>query len=461
MRCMWRLLIPLLFLSSAVAQSSIDSTEYQARRRAAMEKVPDGIIALHSVSGLKHWDESGSHQDASFFAFTGLANARGAILVLDGTEGKSWLFVMPRLKMFGPEFGSDLRGADAAFVDPGAEAEGSLKIDHVVPWDQFISFVDSRRKSNPKLVMYVDSAGQTGAMSGQVSDPPGMAAIENPHTLWRDAIHQQWSDLEIKDAFPILDEVRWVKSPAEQALLRKAASITAEGFWAGALAIAPGKTQRQVEGEVIRACFDAGSDGPSIWPWVRSGPFAMGNVLFEPFLDYNNLDRTMQAGEVVRLDLGCDFQMYKGDFGRTIPVSGHFDEGQSETMELLNGAYLAGVSKMRPGATPQDVFKATTSYIEQHQPELKSSTAKEAAANFLKRPNLPLHGLGVDMAEGAPKTFQAGNVVCYEPQLTAGNQAFFVEDTFLIVPAGYEILNPSLPYSPKDIEQALAKRRPQ
>jgi Xaa-Pro aminopeptidase len=168
----------------------------------------------------------------------------------------------------------------------------------------------------------------------------------------------------------------------------------------------------------------------------------------------------MQAGEVVRLDLGCDFQMYKGDFGRTIPVSGHFDEGQSETLELLNGAYLAGVSNIRPGATPQDIYKATISYVNQHQAELKSATAKEAAANFLKQPNTPLHGLGVDMAEGAPKTLQAGNVVCYEPMLMSGNQAFFVEDTFLIAPTGYEILNPPLPYSAKDIEAAIAKRRP-
>src|SRR6202044_4206108 len=140
--------------------------------------------------------------------------------------------------------------------------------------------------------------------------------------------------------------------------------------------------------------------------------------------------------------------------------SGHFDEGQRETLDLLNGAYLAGVSKMQPGATAKDVFKATASYIEQHQAELKSATAKEAAANFLKQPNMPLHGLGVDMAEGVPKTFQPGNVLCYEPQLTAGNQAFFVEDTFLIVPTGYEILNPPLPYSPKDIETAMQKRRP-
>ncbi len=169
-----------------------------------MEKIPDGMIALDAFSGLKRWDESGFHQDASFYAFTGLANAHGAILVLDGTEGKSWLFVMGRSRAFGP----DLRGLDAASVDTGQEAETALRIDHVVPWDTFISFIDSRRKSSPKLVLYLDSAGQTGGMSGDVSNPPGIAAIENPHMLWRDAIRQRWSDLEVKDAFPILDEVR-------------------------------------------------------------------------------------------------------------------------------------------------------------------------------------------------------------------------------------------------------------
>lgn len=456
MLSVWRLLIPLLFLSCALAQSSIDSAAYQSRRRAAMEKVPDGIILLRAFSGLKHWDESGFHQDASFYYFTGLANLHGAILALDGVQKESWLFVSPRLG----SFGSLLHGFDSAFLDPGSQTEAELKIDHVVPWDQFASFVESHHKSNPKLILYADSAGQTGQMSGDPKIPPGLGPMENPHLVWSTMLRQKWPDVEVKDAFAILDQVRSVKSPAELERMRKAAAVTAEGFWAGAHAIAPGKTQRQVEGAVLDACLQAGSDGPSLWPWVRSGPYGLGNALFEAFLDYDNLDRKMQAGEVVRLDLGCDFQMYKGDFGRTIPVSGHFDEGQSETLELLNAAYLAGVSKMRPGATAQDVFKATTGYIEQHQDELKTAMAKEAAANFLKQPNLPLHGLGVDMAEGVPKSFQPGNVLCYEPLLTSGNQAFFVEDTFLIVPAGHEILNPSLPYSAKDIERAMEKRHP-
>jgi hypothetical protein len=52
---MGRLLVLALCYSAYVfGQPAIDSTEYQARRRAAMERVPDGMIALHSGSGLKH-----------------------------------------------------------------------------------------------------------------------------------------------------------------------------------------------------------------------------------------------------------------------------------------------------------------------------------------------------------------------------------------------------------------------
>ena len=443
----------MLVVPGALAQTGFDPSEFQARRKAALEKIPDGVILLRSLSGLKHWDESGFHQDSSFYYFTGLANAHAAILILDGKQKESWLFVAPRQG----SFGGDLHGFDSIVLDPGPQTERELKIDHVVLWDQLVPFINSLRKSNPKLVLYADSAGQTGNMSGEGSIPPGLDPMENSHWVWLDMLHRHWADLEVKDAFAILDEVRSVKSAAEVERLRQAAAVTEKGFWAGVQAIGPGRTQRAVEGRVLGACLEAGADGPSLWPWVRSGPNTMGNTLFEALADYRNLDRKMQAGELVRLDLGCDYAMYKGDFGRTIPVSGHFDEGQRETMELLNGAYLAGVSAMRPGTTPKEVFKATLSFVEQHQSELKTPMAKEAAADALKRSGFPLHGLGLDMAEGAPKVFQAGNVICYEPLFSAGGQGFFVEDTFLITPAGHEVLNPALPYAPQDIEKAMGQ----
>jgi len=431
-------------------QTGFDAGEFQARRKAALQKMPDGILLLRSYSGLKHWDQSGFRQDSSFYYFTGLTNAHSAILVLDGQQKESWLFVAPRQG----SLGADLHGFDSIFIEPGGHAEAELKIDHVVLWDELVPFVESGRKNNPKLVLYVDSAGQTGRMSGEGSIPRGLDPMENAHWVWGDMLQRHWPNLETKDAFNLLDEVRAVKSAGELERLRQAARITGKGFWAGVRAIGPGKTQRLVEGKVLDACLEAGSDGPSLWPWVRSGPNTMGNTLFEALADYRNMDRKMQNGEVVRLDVGCDFGMYKGDFGRTIPVSGHFDDGQRETMELLNGAYLAGVSAMRPGGTPQDVFKATLAYVAQHRSGLRTAMAKEAAEDALKRSSFPLHGLGVDMAEGAPTVFQKGNVICYEPLFSAAGQGFFVEDTFLVTADGHELVSPTLPYAPQDIEKS-------
>jgi Xaa-Pro aminopeptidase len=70
-----------------------------------------------------------------------------------------------------------------------------------------------------------------------------------------------------------------------------------------------------------------------------------------------------------------------------------------------------------------------------------------------------MHSLGLDMAEGAPPTFEPGNVICYEPLFTAGGQGFLVEDTWVITATGHERVNPSIPYAPADIERAMTSHR--
>jgi Xaa-Pro aminopeptidase len=71
-------------------------------------------------------------------------------------------------------------------------------------------------------------------MSGdsKFGTPPGLGPLQNPNLTWTNMLRQHWSDLEIKDGFAILDEVRSVKSPAEISRMRQAAAVTAEGFWA-------------------------------------------------------------------------------------------------------------------------------------------------------------------------------------------------------------------------------------
>jgi len=425
-----------LFLCLLASTAALaDAETFAARRRAVLEKAGDGIVLLHSNSGLKRWEEAGYLQDPAFLYFTGLRNAQGAILALDGPGKASWLFLRK----------------------PGADAES--KIDHVVSWDELVPWLEERRKTLGKLVLYADDGGQTGAQMGDGGNPPGLAPVSNPYLLFTSSLKARFGDAEIRPAFRLLDEIRQIKSPGEIAALRKAAEITADGFWAAARTIAPGRTQRQIEGEVLRACFAAGSTGISLWPWIRSGPMASGSKLFAPFSDWNNLDREMKSGELVRVDLGCDFDSYKGDLGRTVPVSGKFSESQRETLDLLTGAYLAGLDRIREGASRRDLINAGEAFVKSKQETLKTASAKKAAAQMLEKGFWPLHGLGLDMAEGTPKSFRAGNVLCYEPIVEVDGDAYFVEDTILVTQTGHELLNPPLPYRASDLEKEIARRK--
>ena len=439
----------------AVGFGQTGAAPFQTRRQTAAEKAAGDIILLHADSGMKHWEEAGFHQDPNFYYFAGLRNAQGTILAIDGTSKESWLFV--RLKMGRDK---DLPGLDAVFPLAGSESEAAFSIEHVVPWSEFVAWLDARQSANPQFTLYLDSGGQTGRQMGDAGNPEGLAPVFNPYLLWKNSVHSRWPALAIKDAFPMLDEIRQVKSTDEIAALCKAAAITAQAFWAAAAAIAPGRAQRQIEGEVLRACLQAGSNGPSLRPWIRSGPNSLGSALFAAFFDSTNLDRVTKAGDIVRVDLGCDSGMYKGDLGRTVPVTGHFDVGQKEALDLLTGAYLAGVDAMKEGAVRQDIIKAGVTYVNEHRGGSKTAAGQKAAEQIATNGQWPLHGLGLDMADGFPRVLHAGNVICFEPGVEVDGQMLFVEDTILITVNGHDILNPPLPYWAADIERELAKRRP-
>src|SRR5207249_4428380 len=97
-----------------------------------------------------------------------------------------------------------------------------------------------------------------------------------------------------------------------------------------------------VEAAVVEACVRLGPGRPSFWPWAMSGPNAAFPTPFTSLVDPQNLDRVMRAGEVARLDIGCEIDHYMGDVGRTVPVSGSFSADQKEVVDLLVAAYRAG-----------------------------------------------------------------------------------------------------------------------
>jgi Xaa-Pro aminopeptidase len=243
--------------------------ELAQRREAALARFHDGILLLHSGSGLKRWEDVGFRQGASFYYLTGMPNLHDSILVLDGPKHESILFVrvLPSVPFFTLAM-SMFSGLDQFSLQPGPAAVSATGVSRIEDWKGFSAWLDSRLKDDPQLPLYLDNGGQVGDFAGSNSDPSDLAPIYNDYLLWSLAIKAKWPNATQKAAHAGLNEIRAVKSDYEQALLRRAAVITSAGIEAAVRGLQPGRTHRQEEGEVIAAMMEAGAEGPGFWPWV-------------------------------------------------------------------------------------------------------------------------------------------------------------------------------------------------
>jgi Xaa-Pro aminopeptidase len=227
-------------------------------------------------------------------------------------------------------------------------------------------------------------------------------------------------------------------------------------------ALAPGKWQHQTELEVVRACRASGARGVSFWPWTMSGPNAEFTALWDSFLSYDHVDRQMKAGEVVRVDVGCQVDHYMGDVGRTAPVSGTFSDGQREAWDLFIAGYRAGLPAIKDGVRARAVYDAALAEIRRLAPAVKTAQGRHAAESLLGPKGTEpweLHGVGLDDAEGLPEVLRAGMVVAYELMFAVDGDGFYLEDMIAVNRDGSEILTSGLPYTAREIEAAM-KRSP-
>ena len=430
-----------------VAAQQIPSREYVERRRALMERLPDGITLLHAEPRDKPESEPSFIQNASFSYFTGLNGVPNAILAIDGPRREVRLFVPPKPRAFGfPVDG----------VVPEASSTATLGLTQIVSWDSLIPYVRSRMRDGVKK-LYVDEARRPGS----TGVPPGMRPVAGDPVLWAQSLAAAFPDAEIASAVATLRELRFIKSRAEVDVLRDNARSTAVAVRAAMRAVTPGVRQRRVEMRAAQACIDAGAVGPSFWPWTMSGPNAHIPMLVRSVYSYDQLDRTMKSGETVRIDLGCANHGYGGDVGRTVPVSGTFTAGQREIWNLLIDAYRVGIKSMKAGVTIAQVMAASRAEIERQATSLRTPEGKEAAKILLAPDGMSgwsLHSVGVESGETPLPTLVDGAVIAFEPIFSVGRDAYYLEDMIHITSTGAEILSVGLPYTAAEIEAAMRSR---
>ncbi|NQV74030.1 aminopeptidase P family protein [bacterium] len=386
-------------------------------------------------------------QDPSFFYFTSLLNAPGAILLLDAPKRRSILFSGPDPAPFGIAR-SDLNVQNRPdwVLQSGVSA--------VLPNSDLIEYIESRLSSGVRTV-YLDGPRREAPNEA----PPGLLAVSGFHRLWEQAFRLALPNAQFESAIEAIGQLRWIKSSEEIEQLRFNALASASALQNGMTRIQTATNQREAEAAVVAACLESGAEGPSFWPWVMTGPNAHIRTVVGSFFDSSHLNRPFHSGELVRVDVGCAAGGYGGDVGRTVPVSGTFSESQSLIWDALVSGYLAGIDAMKDGVSLQEVELASQKGLLAWSQEDPNRREIATRMNGESGVSWHLHGVGIESGETSQPILRTGSVIAFEPMFSNGEDAYYLEDMILIGPQGAEVLTPGLPYWASEMAQFLAKDR--
>jgi Xaa-Pro aminopeptidase len=355
-------IVVLALIGSSYTRAAENELMRERRQRAATA-FHDGILFLHAKSELDI-STDGFRQDPFFYYFTGLENTAGAVLAIEGNSGQCWLFLPSR-----PPF---LKSGLQPEVHPGPEALKRLGIQHIEDWSALDGFLTQRAGSAPRLY-YADDP------SGFEQLPPALLSRRAPRApLWVQIILQKWPTSNAEEVAQRVEALMAVQSAQEIEALRLAAKATVSAVMVGMRAIRPGVSQRSVEAVVENACWTAGAHGSAFWPWAMAGENGVFPHPFTSLARYDHLNRVMRSTDLVRLDVGCEWNHYQGDLGRTVPVSGQYKGDQRETWNIFVAAYHSGVEALRDGVTVDQVFEAWRTEMLRHRAAARTPLAQRA-----------------------------------------------------------------------------------
>ncbi len=433
----WRFLAIMAAFLAARQLSGADLKELKERRQRAATAFSDGVLLLHSKTTMDFLSD-GYREEAAFYYLTGLEDSPGTMLAIVGKSGESWLFV--------PAAGSK-GGAETM---PGEEAARKVDLDHVVDWKEMQGFLADQTSLGAKIYYKPEVAML----------PENLSATKNNRApSWIQVLEKNFPTADFQPVGAKLYTLMAVESRTERHDSNMAARATVKAFTAGARSIHPGASQREVELAVVDACWKQGR-GVSFWPWAMAGANSVFPKPFESESRYDHLDSSMQFGDLVRLDVGCEWQHYQGDLGRTIPVSSHFSDEQREVWNIFVAAYQSVRRELKEGLTETSAFEIWKNELLRHRESVKSLLAQRAIETWSERKNVPywqMHTMNLD-AGSIEGPLRAGMVIDFEPIASIGAQGYYLEDMYLIRKDGATVMTPGLPYTAEEIEAFLAQK---
>lgn len=223
----------------------------------------------------------------------------------------------------------------------------------------------------------------------------------------------------IADCSGLMDEVRWIKTPGEVALLREAADLLDEALLEVFPTVREGETERAVHGRIVGACIRRGAG------WAHG----ILNSSRNPVMYGGEGDMAFRRGDVIRNDYVSYLRGYPGHQSRTVVLGRPSDE-QRRTYATVRDIYRATLERCVPGARAADVYRFAADAFARH--------------GFADRLTIAGHGVGAwwhqqppYLVAGSEGVLEAGMVIATEPHV----RYWHLQDMIHITEAGPELLS--------------------
>jgi Xaa-Pro aminopeptidase len=410
-----------------------------AERRAKLIAAVNAPIVLFGYTG--HEEANPSYvfmQEENFYYLTG-HNEEGAALLLvpESAEQKGWsgareiLYLPPRdlaeERWNGPRIGPD---------DPGVqEKTGFARVETFAKLHETLAGL---AKNYPEIY----------------TELPGPHEEGYPHAAnWSKWVKEAVPQASVKDVSSAVATLRAIKTPGELALIQKAIDPSIDAHLEAMKMVRPGLYEYQVAARMVEIHDYAGCETEAYAPIVGTG-------FNSTVLHYNKLDRRIEDGDLVLMDVGGQYSGYASDITRTIPANGKFTPRQREIYEIVLGAQNAAMAALKPGMTlggkdaTTSLQKIAMDYIDSHGMDKEGRSLGRYYIHGLSH-----HvGLNVHDPSGPSRPLEPGMVITIEPgiYIPEENLGVRIEDDVLITATGYKQLTARLPRSPDEIEKIMA-----
>lgn len=236
---------------------------------------------------------------------------------------------------------------------------------------------------------------------------------------WAD-LQRRFPKLDMGDATTLLDEVRWIKTPAEVERFREGAKLLDRVFTRVLPTVRAGESEAQVHGRLIGGCLSEGAE------------FAHGilNSHRNPIIYCGESDFVFQRGDIVRTDYLAYLRGYPGHQSRNAVIGKPTDRQRSDYARY-HEIYRATAERLRPGITAGELYEFVVGRFQKIGWTYTTGLVGHSVGPWWHQQN-PIFCRGNDVP------LLEGMVVALEPFL----DHWHCQDLFLLTGGAPELLSP-------------------